>query len=498
MTWEVFSIPTNFPGRHEIFHTWTDWIANSSYPEEQIQLLSQVNAQSVLFSLQEEPRPLNCTLPDQESLEKAYHFFLLSAVRFMKRFQEDRNLDRVDVPALSLSIIRCDSAKEQKIRFCLPMHPIPGKEGEVGYINLSDVRYEEAVISVSSRLYYDSFRFSERDCRIAVSDEEVQRRLQKEADDALAQQRKGGVLYKTDADASRKTEVAYRLFPGLGVLCDTKGDRPSMEDYALLHKWTLSLEEESVELELRALFDGHGGKEMSFFAQCNFAHYVEHYLKTFNPKKLSDLGIWNALKIAVVALNRQAVSRGLFDDGGSTLNATLRIGSDLWCVNVGDSRAVLVDVTDNETLQLSEDAHPEEPKYRRSVNKRRGNVQQDPEGTWRVQGRIAPGRALGDFLVAGMTARPKITRCHLKDGHLYLLVHACDGLWDVVSTQEVKEKLLAGFSQAPLTCLEQSLTSASADLVKLAYKLGSEDNISVLLALLDNRVAPSSPKDENE
>lgn len=245
-----------------------------------------------------------------------------------------------------------------------------------------------------------------------------------------------------------------------------QGKRPSMEDAHLLERLDVTMGGKSVPVEVRAIFDGHGGSAMAEFAAANFSDHLTKVLQRFNREKMTERRIWNALKIAVTNLNQAATTAGV-GRSGCTLNATVRIGDDLWCVNVGDSRSILVDSTTGETTQLSEDAKPDDPKYLASIKKRGGFVKGK-----RIGGSLAVGRALGDFSVTGVTARPKITKITLQQGHSYRLIQACDGIWDVFNSDTV-----GGIAKP-----EISFPKLAEEIVKRSFKRGSRDNLSVITA----------------
>ncbi|CAH0383390.1 unnamed protein product [Bemisia tabaci] len=104
-----------------------------------------------------------------------------------------------------------------------------------------------------------------------------------------------------------------------------------------------------------------------------------------------------------------------------------------------------------------------------------GRVEKDEYGTYRVDGSLAVSRTLGDRWAKGFNrviATPEIFTFDLSDYKPQFLVLATDGLYDELSSAEVvafvKEKLTEPYFGA-------------RDLVRLAYQLGSEDNITVLV-----------------
>ena len=133
-----------------------------------------------------------------------------------------------------------------------------------------------------------------------------------------------------------------------------------MEDAHLATRFTFNSGGTAVNVSLTGVFDGHSsnyrGQEASRYAAEHIVEHLQHRLAQYNPGGLTEAGIWNALKLALVDLNRsEFYSRRDIDNTGTTANLALVIGDRLWVANVGDSRALL-SFPDGRSLALSEDA----------------------------------------------------------------------------------------------------------------------------------------------
>lgn len=129
------------------------------------------------------------------------------------------------------------------------------------------------------------------------------------------------------------------------------------------------------------------------------------------------------------------------DVGGSTCIALLLRGNCVYCANCGDSRAVLSRQGLAEALSV--DHKPTMvSEWSRIV----------AAGGWvaanRVNGNLALSRALGDFVYKRNTAlaaeeqivsaEPDVTQCELRLAETdEFIVIGCDGIWDVMTNQEV-------------------------------------------------------------
>ncbi|MCB1148776.1 MAG: protein serine/threonine phosphatase 2C family protein [Chlamydiia bacterium] len=236
-----------------------------------------------------------------------------------------------------------------------------------------------------------------------------------------------------------------------------QGERPHMEDVHLAKEFDVG----SKRISLLAVFDGHGGDSAALFVARNIERVLKGFLEKFG---LSDVGIWNALKITCVHLDRAYLLLA-----GTTANIALFVDGHLWVANVGDSRALLL--TKESIVQLSDDAKCG-TRFDSSIVKRGAQVIRR-----RVGGAIAPARYIGNPAQgAATTPRPKITKTKLQGRAL--LIQMSDGITDVLSNLKI----------AALVSKFQSNSwypgEIAAGIVEAAYAGGSKDNLTVLATYL--------------
>ncbi|KAA0146519.1 hypothetical protein FNF29_07991 [Cafeteria roenbergensis] len=213
------------------------------------------------------------------------------------------------------------------------------------------------------------------------------------------------------------------------------------------------------------VFDGHGGWRAAEYCQLHLSTQVEEMLvRDPEPSK--------ALVAAFEQTDREflrcANGRQLPWEDGTTAVAALVRGSDIWVANAGDSRAVLVR-TDGSVRPLSLDHKPNRPDERDRILSTGGSVIH--HGVWRVQGMLAVSRALGDrALKPWVPPTPEICRHTIDEADAFLVL-ATDGLWDVMSNEEVGGAIYA--VAAPQTVAER--------LVREALSRGSSDNVTALV-----------------
>lgn len=272
-------------------------------------------------------------------------------------------------------------------------------------------------------------------------------------------------------NAARNTKVHFEKTDALEAgVADAQGMRDEMEDTYHAEKVTVKIGGSSLEVKISALFDGHGGKGMAEFAKKNLVKHLKKRLGEFNREGLQDVGVWNALKLALVDLSRSYKE----NEGGATANVCLQIGCKVWMANVGDSRAILIK-PEGTAVQLTEDQKPHMEKYAKGIEKRGHQVFMG-----RLDGVLAVPRAIGDHdAMGGASSRPKITLYELPEGsNSFYLLQACDGIWDVASSDQVGK---LAYQQIKKGC---SLSVVAADIVKAAFQAGSTDNMTVMLRKL--------------
>jgi serine/threonine protein phosphatase PrpC len=119
-------------------------------------------------------------------------------------------------------------------------------------------------------------------------------------------------------------------------------------------------------------------------------------------------------------------------------------------------------------------------------------------GRWRVEGVLAVSRAIGDVnLKPYVTCDPEITTHTLTPDDQYLIL-ASDGLWDVMSNEEVGTFITRSpplpFPSPPVLFISRRISQRNEfqylarDLCDEAILLGSSDNITVLV--IDLRSEP--------
>mmetsp|Transcript_5203 Transcript_5203/g.18201 ORF Transcript_5203/g.18201 Transcript_5203/m.18201 type:complete len:316 (+) Transcript_5203:955-1902(+) len=235
-----------------------------------------------------------------------------------------------------------------------------------------------------------------------------------------------------------------------------QGWRQTMEDALVTELELPRVEGVDEPVALFGVFDGHGGREVAHYARKNIART----LVGSAAYKQKDLG--TALCETFVALDEQMLTpegrrqlaqykaekrdlddedemdQGIGSQAGSTAVCAAIQGSTLVVANAGDSRGVLC--RNGVAVDLSKDHKPNDELERQRILRAGGFVNDG-----RVNGSLALSRALGDFeFKQSATLQPKdqVISCfpdirqETIGAEDEFMVLACDGIWDVMKSQE--------------------------------------------------------------
>lgn len=179
----------------------------------------------------------------------------------------------------------------------------------------------------------------------------------------------------------------------------------------------------------------------------------------------------------------------LGETSGATNVTVLVTPTTITCASVGDSRAVLC--RDGHAVALAHDHKPINPIERERIEKGGGFVRNN-----RVNGRLAMSRAMGDFryknnpklakdrqLVVAVPDVIEMERNHEKDE---FLVVACDGIFDVLSNQELVDAVRELLATNASSSSSSTTHSGHLPLKDLCRKLclqcqSSHDNTTVVI-----------------
>lgn len=247
------------------------------------------------------------------------------------------------------------------------------------------------------------------------------------------------------------------------------------------------------------VLDGHGGTQVADHCQARLHKNILAKMRSKQVQPASrDEKLKAAIKEAFVETDKEIcgmAERKKFEHVGSTCIAALlhgnpKLGTALRLVvaNLGDSRAVLC--RGGQAVAVSEDHKPDRIDEKKRIE-RVGGLVLKIRGTMRVAAATNPNargksaqreyqglamtRSFGDLHfkqpVQVVIAEPDVQVLPLSDKDLFLVL-ACDGIFDVMSNQEVVDTALRHWDNPE---------EAAKDVVRTAYKKGSEDNLTALI-----------------
>ena len=276
-----------------------------------------------------------------------------------------------------------------------------------------------------------------------------------------------------------------------------QGARQTMEDRSVVYGQLQGREE----MDLLAVFDGHGSRGEADFAAAYLPACMIHELE-----KAPDGDVHSSLCSAIRQTSNAMRAQGQGVTTGTTAVVAVLAESQLHVANVGDSNAVL-SFADGAAKTLTTEHKPSLPSERARIEAMDGGLVtvSQRNGIARVQGQLAVSRALGDFhLEPYVTAEPSTVTVDLTsaegNGPEYLIL-ACDGVWDVYdahgAAMEVRravhyaerkaEKSRAGYNDDSTAGAEHpqdenaTMEYAAELLCDRSLNRGSTDNISVIV-----------------
>lgn len=226
-----------------------------------------------------------------------------------------------------------------------------------------------------------------------------------------------------------------------------------------------------------SVYDGHGGSEVSHFLEKYLYHYflaqdtsyplsktyvnnIYNYIQSYLKKKHKEFSIPCGSTSLVMCHFRKC--------GQQYINV----------INIGDSRAVLCRGEKAEELTI--DHKPNNPEEKKRIKKLGGKVYYDGYD-WRV-GDLSVSRSFGDIdTTPYVTHKPDLYYYKIKENDKFIVM-ACDGLWDVVSSQEVINVVLQNFFRNGK--LKSNSKNIADFLGRYAIEKGSTDNVTIIVVVL--------------
>lgn len=295
---------------------------------------------------------------------------------------------------------------------------------------------------------------------------------------------------------SRIEQIEYESLSVCGMpvgIASCIGCRPGMEDNHLATELSFESNKQTIRSSLFGVFDGHSqdghsGAELSKFLKDNLKGALVKAIENQKEKPLTDDIIFHAFKSSFNELNAECKG-----NNGTTATVVLIINDDIWVANTGDSRTILV--SDQQIVQASEDAKPNLKRYVDKIKKLGGFIYKERVcGDEKRAGSLATARAFGDKHLKNkegicvVSASPKVTKYSLADFQGGYLILACDGLYDVTTTnglgkeiQKIIEALKTDEGGVRIAKTYPSIAGLARSVVFSALAKNSQDNVSAMI-----------------
>lgn len=269
------------------------------------------------------------------------------------------------------------------------------------------------------------------------------------------------------------------------IVTQSDGRRDYMEDVALGSIFTVNFGNKTLKVDVKAVLDGHNG--MPNISNTRLEKIVKGQLERHHTVAFSETAIFNALKFVGLELNE------CFGNNGSTVILALQIENRIWFLNIGDSRALIIE-PEGKVLNMTVDAHPNgscsggplEMSYVGPALTRGGLL--DNHHVYSSSGKKnSMLRSLGDHSFP-KTARPKITTYEISKKGCFLVLSS-DGLFEKGRSFEI-----GAFIQSQIQ-KDIRLESIGPKVLTQALSRGVKDNLTCLVKWLNSDITVTNAND---
>jgi len=257
-----------------------------------------------------------------------------------------------------------------------------------------------------------------------------------------------------------------------------KGLRPQNEDN---HAIILNLDGSDPNLNnvnLYAIFDGHGGKLVSNSLKENLPKFLVDKRVTYPISKRYIFNVYDYIQQSLAKHDFSYYS-------GSTCLVVVQFKLNgenyLNVMNTGDSRCLLC--RDNFAMPLTKDHKPNWPEEYHRITKLGGKIIYDGFD-WRIKD-LSVSRAFGDLdATPFVTHKPELFRFKLDKNDKFIVL-LCDGLLESLDNNEIVNFILVNCYDNNLKNRINKHINIAKKLSELAIRKGSSDNCSCIVIFFD-------------
>ena len=239
-----------------------------------------------------------------------------------------------------------------------------------------------------------------------------------------------------------KWKISHSNTSGMGVgICQYAENPRELKAQYLITNFNLNIADTTYPVRLLGLFDPLIGSRASDYLSQNLTTALTQKLTAFNTSKLSDDGIYNAIKTTFLELNREFIEtnkdkradetfRDFIADQGSSATVVMIIDNKLWTAQLGNTRGAFNKGDD--AVQLNVDQIPQF--YQDKIKKLGGTVING-----KVNDKLEMATVFGrNDLHGAASSSPGILRVGLDQfQENSLLILGTNGIFEIVSTELV-------------------------------------------------------------
>jgi len=313
----------------------------------------------------------------------------------------------------------------------------------------------------------------------------------------------GAFLDKPKTEKYNESKVGGGLRYGLSSM---QGWRIEMED---AHSAVIGIPDQKDSVSWFAVFDGHAGSRVS--AHCS--HHLLDCIRASEDFTCSLQQEHSLTKEEVMEGVKKGILRGFLeldeklrkipevasgeDKSGTTAVGALITDKYVIIANCGDSRGVLC--VGGAPALATQDHKPSNEIEKERIQNAGGSVM-----IQRVNGSLAVSRALGDFEYKNVEGKTPTEQLVSPEPEFYIkernmdkdefLVLACDGVWDVMSNEDICDFISARMK------VNDNLETICNEVIDTCLYKGSRDNMSIIIIAFPAcpKVDPTSVEKENK
>lgn len=259
-----------------------------------------------------------------------------------------------------------------------------------------------------------------------------------------------------------------------------KGLRPQNEDTHVIIENLDSTNKNDPKINLYAVFDGHGGKQVSRYLKDTLPLFFSDNRVKYPLTKRYVINVYDHLQ------NKLKETKYATHMGSTALVVVqFKVNNDsfLNIINTGDSRCILC--RDNFAIPLTKDHKPNAPEELHRIEKIGGMGIITFDGHDHRIHDLSVSRAFGDTdSTPEVTHRPDIFKYKIDKTDKFIVI-GCDGLYDVLDNTDITNFVL-------LQCYDSNLTKRINPNINIAKRLGdyaiskgSTDNVSIVVVFFD-------------